>query len=394
MEPASRRPAPPSAIERSVANHTLTTAKTSRLLQQTLAIRDELNQILTTARDADFTIISADLGLITSRTVSELLVEIARKETSTLSLHIDGGRTENQQLIEILKILGTVTLKTGPQHGKRILIAYKNRNEPAWRHIVYEGSYNPNNVAHGRRINTEIALFTYNDADYYQQHLDSHEDGLHVPNPSRNTLARTPSNPRVYDTTAYGLNESLAARIHPEKGGTLYLGTMGYGQRELHAQLLNFCEHGTVHLIVDHESLTDESKKLLKKLTKAGAHVVVCKVNNNHLKGNFHRKYFVRLPDNTHADLVVLQSENLTNRTQQVFNHASYHPNNPELANEIIAGHKEAAALGGSFRDLFMQEEKPEELPKLKKNKYCCKGWYAFWAMLGHSNNESSLKDE
>ena len=187
---------------------------------------------------------------------------------------------------------------------------------------------------------------------------------------------------------AYGLNESLAARVHPEKGGTLYLGTMGYGHAALHAQLLNFCEHhGMVHMIVDHESLTEDSKRLFKKLTKAGAQIVVCKVNNNNVKGNFHRKYFVRLPDNVNADLVILQSENLTNRTQPVFNHASYHPHNHELARNIITGHQEAAAQGIPFRELFMQQVEREEPPMPKKNKYCCKGWYAFWALFGTSKN-------
>lgn len=366
----------------------------SLLLQQAVEIRNELNNILTKANQADSAVISADLGLITSRTVCDLLLEIARKKTSSLSLHIDGKRAENQQFIEALKTFSNVSIKTSPQHGKRVLIAYKNTHEPEYHLIVYEGSYNPNNVAHGRRKNDEIALFTYDDAAYYQHHLESHEDGLHVTTHSRNTLIQTPRVQRVFDTTLLGLNESLAARIHPAKGGTLYLGTMGYGHRELHAKLLNFCEHGTVHMIVDHESLTEDSTKLLQKLTKSGAQIVVCKVNNNNLKGNFHRKYFVRLPDNTNADLVVLQSENFTNRTQPIFNHASYHPNNPELGRQIIAGHLEAATKGIPFRELFMQQVEPDEPPMPKKNKYCCKGWYACWALFGYFNSESSPKDE
>ena len=62
----------------------LPTQSRSLLLQQTLEIRNELNKVLTIVSQADSTAISADLGLVTSYTVRDLLLEIARKKTSSL----------------------------------------------------------------------------------------------------------------------------------------------------------------------------------------------------------------------------------------------------------------------------------------------------------------------
>lgn len=341
--------------------------KTSQLIFPTLDIRNTLHTTLIQAHDADQATVYADVTFITNESVLQLLANIAQKENNKVSVHIHGARIENQKTIDFLHACPQISLKTGNQHGKRLLVAFKNNDETDWHHIVFEGSYNPNNTQHGRRKNTEIALVTTDDTSYYQKHKESHESGVSDDGDGAHILPHSPRTREVYDTTLYRLNESLAARIHPEQGGTLYLGTMGYSQRDLHKKLLLFCmQGGTVHMIVDWESITKDSEQLLKELCQACANIVVAKTNNDKkMHGNFHRKYFVRVPDNKTADLVVIQSENFTNRTQPVFNHASYHPNDAQLGAQLIAAHQEQVLKGLPFAQL--QKIKTPKAKKMQK---------------------------
>lgn len=321
---------------------TITQISKPYLALRTLDVRDKLHALLQTANTAECVTLSADLAFITNQKVIDLIKAIASKKQGSVSLHLDADRHENQHVCRELKDCKNITLKRGSQHGKRVLIAYKKTGEQTWHYSIYEGSYNPNNAQRCRRQNFEIGLITHDNHEYYKQHLASHVEGMQEDANGAHILPPTELKcSTVYDTTLYKLTESLAQQINPEKGGTLYLGTMGYGNTTLHAKLLVFCKQGgTVHMIVDWEFLTKVSTQLLSELTQAGAHITVAKTNNQkNMKGNFHRKCLVRLTDNRTVDLVVIQSENFVNRATPVFNHASYHPNNPELGQAIIAHH-------------------------------------------------------
>lgn len=378
----------------------------TRLLVRTCEVRDELHAMLHTALNADRAVVSADLAFITNHKVIELLKAISQKKESSVSLHIDANRLENQSVLQELQ-RSKIMLKTGSQHGKRVLISYMNYDESTENTLVYEGSYNPNNTQRGRRKNVEIGLFTYNKLSYYQKHLKSHKEGMLETADGAHILPHTPRRTQVYDTTLFQLTESLTERIHPERGGTLYLGTMGYSHHKLHERLASFCKSGgRVHLMVDFETLKESTKQLLDELVHVGAQVVIGKADNaNGLKGIFHRKYLVRLTDLNQVDLVVLQSENFTNRTQPVFNHGSYHPDNHELGALLIEEHISLASHSSSIQYLgkkILEPELPKTLvasskstvpqraPKKKKKKSapskqerkCCKSLFTLWAYL------------
>lgn len=389
-------------------------AQSTRLLLRTCEVRDELHALLQIAFDADQATVSADLAFITNQKVIDLLEAISQKKGSSVSLHIDANRSENKSVIQKLQD-SKIILKTGSQHGKRILVSYVNPNEVTQNTIVYEGSYNPNNTQSGRRKNIEIGLFTYNKLTYYKKHLKSHKEGMLETAEGAHILPLTPRRTQVYDTTLFQLTNSLAERIHPERGGTLYLGTMGYSHQKLHEKLIAFCKRGgIVHLIVDFETLKKSTKKLLSQLVQVGAHVVIGKADNsNGLKGIFHRKYLVRLTDNNQIDLVILQSENFTERTEPVFNHASYHPDNQELGAILIQAHISCANHASSMHYLGEKVPKPEPLitsvhmivpdsvhviapeathqPQKKKEKKlapskqertCCKSLFTLWSYV------------
>lgn len=335
------------------------------IIQKSPLIKTEFTKVLLLAQKAERVTIYSDMYVFCDKEVYDTLISIAKKAGNKISLHINKSHISNKKVIDLLEPLTNVTLKKSKQHGKRTLIKFKNKGEDFKHRYVFEGSYNPSPNA--AKKNAELSLVSYNQRDLYRKHKASHKNGLEKPCNGQEVLVDSPRAQEVCDTTQYDLCASLAHRIHPAQGGTLYMGTMGYNHEQLHNKLIAFLKaRGTLHLLVDHTAINSVGQPLLQQLHDAGAHVIVGNMSSTkkNPRGTFHKKYFVRLPDNRTPNLVVIQSANFTKEAHSDFNHASYHPKAAQLGELLLRGHQADVAEGVTFTEfLALKAAKPKRVP-------------------------------